>query len=172
VAAVVVLKFPELTIVDSVSAWLETPFPYVPGLLSFREVPAILKAWEGVRLDPGMIFVDGHGRAHPRRFGVACHLGLILGKPTVGIGKSRLCGWYEEPGPSRGERADLVDDEDVIGTVLRTRDRVKPVFVSVGHGMTLENCVEWTLRVTRRVRLPEPLRMADHASRVARLERA
>ncbi len=171
VATVVVLRFPDLTPIDSVSAWLETPFPYVPGLLSFREVPPILKAWESMRSEPDVVFVDGHGRAHPRRFGVACHLGLILQKPTVGIGKSRLCGWYEDPGPYRGEQADLIDGADVIGTVLRTRDRVKPVFVSVGYGMTLEKCVEWTLRVTRRVRLPEPLRLADHASRVAKLQR-
>ncbi len=171
VATVVVLRFPDLTPVDSVSAWLETPFPYVPGLLSFREVPPILKAWESMRSEPDVVFVDGHGRAHPRRLGVACHLGLILQKPTVGIGKSRLCGWYEDPGPYRGEQADLIDGADVIGTVLRTRDRVKPVFVSVGYGMTLEKCVEWTLRVTRRVRLPEPLRLADHASRVAKLQR-
>lgn len=172
VATVVVLSLPDLTLVDSVSAWLKTPFPYVPGLLSFREVPPIMKAWERLRSQPGMVFVDGHGRAHPRRFGVACHLGLILEKPTVGIGKSWLCGWYEEPGPTRGERADLLDDDDVIGIVLRTRDCVKPVFVSVGYGMMLDKCVEWTLRVTHRVRLPEPVRLADRASRTARLERA
>lgn len=172
VATVAVLRFPELTPVESVSAWLEIQFPYVPGLLSFREVPPILKAWENLRSEPDMVFVDGHGRAHPRRFGVACHLGLILEKPTVGIGKSRLCGWYEEPGPSRGQRADLLDGGEIIGTVLRTRDRVKPVFISVGHGMTLDKCVEWTLRVTHRVRLPEPVRLADRGSRAARLERA
>ncbi|NWG12322.1 MAG: endonuclease V [Acidobacteria bacterium] len=171
VATVVVLRFSDLALVESVSAWLRTPFPYVPGLLGFREAPPVLEAWERLRLDPDMVFVDGHGRAHPRRFGVACHIGMLLRKPTVGIGKSRLCGCCQEPGPNRGERADLVDEGAVVGTVLRTRDHVKPLFVSVGYGISLERCVEWTLKTTRGVRLPEPLRLADQASRKARLDR-
>lgn len=161
VATVCLLTFPELELVAHAVARLETPFPYVPGLLSFREMPPILEAVRRLDRPFQLLFVDGHGQAHPRRFGIASHLGLWLKQPTIGIGKSRLVGRYDEPGQARGARTELVDRGEVIGTVLRTRDGVKPIFVSVGYGLPLPDCVEWTLRVTPRFRLPEPIRQAD-----------
>ena len=114
--------------------------------------------------DDDLILVDGHGRAHPRRFGIASHLGLWLKHPTIGIGKSRLCGEFRQPGKRRGSSTDLVHKGEVIGKVLRTRVGVKPVFVSVGYGLPLEECVSWALAMTSRFRLPEPIRRADHLS--------
>ncbi len=144
---------------------MKTPFPYIPGLLSFREVPPILKALKKLSRLPDLILVDGHGRAHPRRFGIASHLGLWLKHPTIGIGKSRLCGEFRQPGKRRGSSTDLVHKGEVIGKVLRTRVGVKPVFVSVGYGLPLEECVSWALAMTSRFRLPEPIRRADHLCR-------
>ncbi|MDA2929068.1 deoxyribonuclease V [Acidobacteria bacterium AH-259-O06] len=161
VASVVVLSYPDLQTTESAVAKMKTPFPYVPGLLSFREIPAILKAIDKLSTLPDLIFVDGHGRAHPRRLGIAAHLGLWLTHPTVGIGKSRLCGEYRQPSNRRGSCTNLVHQGEVIGRVLRTRTGVKPVFVSVGYGLPLEECLRWTLAVTRRFRLPEPIRRAD-----------
>lgn len=160
-ATVAVLGLGDLLPIEVTVARTQTPFPYVPGLLSFREVPPILEAFSKLSQDPDLIFVDGHGRAHPRRMGIASHLGLWLKKPTIGIGKSRLCGSYEEPAEERGKWCELVDKDEVIGCVLRTRSGVKPIFVSVGTGLALETCVEWTLKVTTRFRLPEPIRVAD-----------
>lgn len=168
VASVVVLSYPDLETIESASSRMKTPFPYVPGLLSFRELPAILKAVERISAAPQVIFVDGHGRAHPRRFGIASHLGLWLNCPTIGIGKSRLCGAYEEPGEERGCETDLLDDGEVIGRVLRTRTSVKPIFVSIGYGIPLDECRRWTLAVTPRYRLPEPIRRADRLSHQSR----
>jgi deoxyribonuclease V len=161
VATVAVLAYPSLELVESSVAKATTPFPYVPGLLSFREIPPILEAIQTVSEPIDMILVDGHGRAHPRRIGIASHLGIWLEKPTIGIGKSRLCGSYQEPGQRRGSQSELVHQGEVIGKTLRTRTGVKPVFVSVGFGIPLEQCIEWTLRVTLKYRLPEPIRFAD-----------
>ena len=161
IATVAVLSLHDLQPTEVAVARVPTPFPYVPGLLSFREVPPILEAFGKLSRSPDLIFVDGHGRAHPRRIGIASHLGLWLKKPTIGIGKSRLCGSYEEPGQDRGSVSDLVDRNERIGCVLRTRSGVKPIFVSIGYGLRLEVCVEWTLEVTTRYRLPEPIRTAD-----------
>lgn len=161
IATVAILQYPGLDLVDFVVARDKTPFPYIPGLLSFREIPPILKAFHLLTVSIDLVFVDGHGRAHPRRMGIASHLGLWLDIPTIGIGKSRLCGAYQEPGKTKGARSDLRDKGELIGTVLRTRRNVKPVFVSVGNGLPLEQCVELTLRVTPRYRLPEPIRQAD-----------
>jgi deoxyribonuclease V len=161
IATVAILNLQDLQPIEVAVARVPTPFPYVPGLLSFREVPPILEAFGKLSRSPDLIFVDGHGRAHPRRIGIASHLGLWLEKPTIGIGKSRLCGSYEEPGRDRGSVSDLVDRNERIGCVLRTRSGVKPVFVSIGYGLRLEVCVEWTLKVTTRYRLPEPIRTAD-----------
>ncbi len=168
IATIALLSFPDLELVDHAAARLATPFPYIPGLLSFREIPPILEAVR--RLDRAfqLLFVDGHGQAHPRRFGIASHLGLWLNQPTIGIGKSRLVGEYEEPGMDRGARTELLHREEVIGKVLRTRTAVKPIFVSIGYGLPLEVCVDWTLRVTPRFRLPEPIR---HADRLAALNK-
>jgi deoxyribonuclease V len=129
--------------------------------LSFREIPPILQAFRSLSLPIDLVFVDGHGRAHPRRMGIASHLGLWLKKPTIGIGKSRLCGDYEEPGLERGCRSDLRHKGELVGTVLRTRRKVKPIFVSVGYGIPLERCVSMTLKVTPKYRLHEPIRLAD-----------
>jgi deoxyribonuclease V len=162
VATVVVLAFPSLELVESAVATTPTPFPYVPGLLSFRELPPILEALDRLSAAPEMILVDGHGRAHPRRFGIACHLGLWLRIPTIGVGKTRLCGEYEEPGLTKGSASPLRDGSETLGVVLRTRTRVRPVFVSVGYGLPLEACVNWTLAVTPRYRIPEPVRQAHN----------
>ncbi len=162
IAAVCVLSYPDLAIVETQSAWVETPFPYVPGLLSFREIPPILKALEGLTAPPDLIFVDGHGQAHPRRMGIASHLGLWLKQPTIGVGKSRLCGTFEEPGTERGCTTDLFHQGEVIGKVVRTRTGVKPVFVSVGYGISLARSVELVLETAPLFRLPEPIRQADH----------
>lgn len=162
VATVTVLSFPSLELVESALATTPTPFPYVPGLLSFRELPPILKALDRLSAPPEMILVDGHGRAHPRRFGIACHLGLWLRIPTIGVGKTRLCGEYEEPGLTKGSLTPLVEGTELLGAVLRTRTGVRPVFVSVGYGLPLEACVIWTRAVTPRYRLPEPIRQAHN----------
>lgn len=162
VASVAVLAYPSLDLVESAVATTPTPFPYVPGLLSFRELPPILEALDRLSAMPDMILVDGHGRAHPRRFGIACHLGLWLRMPTVGVAKTRLCGEYEEPGSTKGSLTPLVDGTELLGAVLRTRTRVRPVFISVGYGLPLEACVIWTRAVTPRFRLPEPIRQAHN----------
>jgi deoxyribonuclease V len=161
VATVAVLQYPELQLIDFTVARVRTPFPYIPGLLSFREMPPILEAFRSLSLQVDIVFVDGHGLAHPRRMGIASHLGLWLEKPTIGIGKSRLCGEYQEPGSDKGCCAELWDKGEVVGQVLRTRSNVKPIFVSVGYGIPLEDCVEMTLRATPKYRLPEPIRIAD-----------
>lgn len=165
VATAVVVSSVDFETVESAVARMKTPFPYIPGLLSFREVPPILKALKKLSRLPDLILVDGHGRAHPRRFGIASHLGLWLKHPTIGIGKSRLCGEFRQPGKRRGSSTDLVHKGEVIGKVLRTRAGVKPVFVSVGYGLPLEECVSWALAMTSRFRLPEPIRRADHLCR-------
>ena len=139
----------------------ETPLPYIPGLLSFREIPVILKAFKKLSTLPDLIYVDGHGQAHPRRFGIAPHLGLWLKHPTISIGESRLCGELREPGQRRGSSTQLIPRGEVIGQVLRTRKGAKPIFVSVGYGLPSKECVHWTLAVTPRFRLPEPIRQAD-----------
>lgn len=143
-------------------------FPYVPGLLAFREAPAALEAL--AVLGPlDLLFVDGHGLAHPRRFGIASHLGVLLDVPTIGVAKSRLVGAHDEPGPEPGSIAPLVDRGEVVGMVVRTRARARPVYVSVGHRISLEQAVELTLAFCRNFRLPEPTRLADHLSRACGL---
>lgn len=145
-------------------------FPYVPGLLSFREAPAVLAALRALKCTPDALLVDGHGLAHPRRFGIASHVGLICGLPTVGVAKSRLCGEHRQPGRARGSRVPLVDTGERIGTVLRTREGVRPVYVSVGNAVDLKAAERFVLRACAGYRLPEPTRLADHA--VARAKRA
>ena len=136
-------------------------FPYVPGLLSFREAPALLAALRRLARRPDALLCDGHGLAHPRRFGIACHLGVLAGLPSVGCAKSRLVGEHAEPGPARGSRAALRDGREVIGAVLRTRRDVRPVYVSVGHHFDLASAVALVLRCGGGRRLPEPTRLAD-----------
>lgn len=167
-AAVVVLDRMTLALREQATVTVPVAFPYIPGLLSFREMPPALEALARLRRQPDLLVVDGHGLAHPRRFGIACHLGVHLNCPSIGVAKSRLVGTHDEPGPRRGDRVPLVDGAGAtIGCVLRTRDRVTPVFVSIGHRVCLETAVALVLAMTTRYRLPEPTRLADRLSRAA-----
>jgi deoxyribonuclease V len=160
-ATVVVLTFPGLEIVEEVSAWVRPTFPYVPGLLSFREGPVLVQAFLKVKSIPDVVMFDGQGIAHPRRLGMAAHMGLWLGVPTVGCAKSRLVGKHEDPGRRKGQSAPLLDKNEKIGVVLRTRDGVKPVYVSPGHLADFETSTKLVLRCCTKYRLPEPTRLAD-----------
>ncbi|MEK6634068.1 MAG: deoxyribonuclease V [Nitrospirota bacterium] len=161
-AAVVVLSFPGLEIVETVIHRERLRFPYIPGLLSFREAPALLHAFGQLRHDPDVIFIDGHGLSHPRRAGIACHVGICVDRPVIGCAKSKLVGEFREPGLFRGSLSSLYDaDGHVIGAVVRTRDRVKPVFVSVGHRLGLADAIRLTLACGMGYRIPEPTRQAD-----------
>lgn len=164
-AAVVVLRHPELTVVETVVIGGEIRFPYVPGLLTFREAPLILAACEELTASPDLILVDGQGIAHPRRMGLAAHLGLFLERPTIGVAKSRLCGDYMMPDEVRGSVMELTDDGEVIGMVVRTKNGVKPLFISTGHKIGLDDAVAWTLACCRGFRLPEPTRQAHMAAK-------
>jgi deoxyribonuclease V len=168
IAAVSVLSYPGLEVVEQVAAEAPVSFPYVPGLLSFRETPALLPAFERLSCSPDLVMADGHGFAHPRRFGFACHLGLLLDVPTIGIAKSRLVGTHGSVGEERGASADLMDGSEVIGALVRTRARVRPVYVSVGHRISLNAAERWALACARMHRLPEPARLADRLTRAAK----
>lgn len=159
-AAVVVMRAGTLEFVERAGVVGEASFPYVPGLLSFREAPAVLKAFEALRTRPDVVLCDGQGYAHPRRMGLACHLGLWLGLPTIGCAKSRLCGTYDEPGPRAGDRSPLIDEDEVVGAVVRTRAKVKPLFVSPGHLCDIEGAVSVVLATAPKYRLPVPARAA------------
>lgn len=160
-AAVVVMAFPDLSIVSSAIARLPTRLPYIPGLLSFREVPAILEAIAKLEQPPDLLLCDGQGYAHPRRFGIACHLGLLTGIPSVGVGKTRLVGTHQDVGPERGSQQYLYHQNEIIGVVLRNRANVKAIYISSGHRVSLESAVQWVEATTSRYRLPEPVRAAD-----------
>ncbi len=168
-AAVVVLSYPELGLLTTASAELPLTFPYIPGLLAFREAPAALAAFEKVMVEPDLVVCDRHGLAHPRRMGIACHLGLYLDKPVIGLAKSKLVGDYQMPGEKPGQWSELRDRGEVIGSVVRTRERVAPVFVSIGHRIDLPTAVDIILRCTRGYRLPEPSRLAHRAAGGARI---
>lgn len=160
-AAAVVLSFPELALLETAEALLPIQFPYVPGLLSFRETPVAVKALEKLKITPDLILCDGQGLAHPRRFGVACHIGLIADVPTVGVAKSLLVGKFEGLGETRGSITPLVHRNEQVGVALRTKDKVQPVFVSVGHRIGLETATEIVLQCAPKYRLPETTRLAD-----------
>jgi deoxyribonuclease V len=162
VAAVVMWDLENQVVVEEHVAIRRLTFPYIPGLLSFREAPAVLASLRKLSRTPDVVMLDGQGLAHPRRFGLACHVGVICGVPTIGCAKSRLTGSFKEPGVRRGSRALLYDGSQVIGTVLRTRKGVKPVFVSVGHNIDLRGAEHVVLESAVRYRLPEPTRLADH----------
>ena len=163
-AAVVVLEYPSLQ-VEEVSLAVGLPgMPYVPGLLSFRETPVLVKALEALRRTPDLIIVDGQGLAHPRSFGVACHVGLIADTPTIGCGKSRLTGRHGPLPAEAGSRAELIAKGRVVGMAVRTRTGVSPVFVSVGHKVDLDSAVEWVLACCRGRRIPETTRLAHQAA--------
>jgi deoxyribonuclease V len=160
-AVVVVLTFPEMKVIETGVAWQQIAFPYVPGLLSFREAPAVLAAFANLTVEPDVVVCDGQGYAHPRRFGLACHLGVILDRPTIGCAKSRLVGAYEEPERTFGVHTPLVDHGEVVGAAVRTRPRHKPLFVSPGHKISVETAVEIALACCRGgAFLPEPTRLA------------
>jgi deoxyribonuclease V len=159
-AAVAVLSFPELALVESAVVRQPTTFPYVPGLLSFREVPAILEALEQLETLPDLLLCDGQGIAHPRRFGLASHLGVVTELPAIGVAKSRLVGRHQPVPEEKGGRRPLLHKGEVVGMVLRTRTRVRPVFVSLGHRISLETAVDHVLRCTPKYRLPETTRLA------------
>ncbi len=159
-AAVVLLDAATLEVIEEATYSGRTSFPYIPGLLSFREGPALLQAFGKLRKRPDVVLFDGQGIAHPRGFGLAAHMGLILDIPAVGCAKTRLTGSFEEPGVRRGQHSPLVHDGKWIGAVVRTKDRVKPVFVSQGHRVSLERAVEIVLQCAPRYRIPEPIRRA------------
>jgi deoxyribonuclease V len=164
-AAVVVMNLADLKIIEEAVAAKPVQFPYVPGLLSFREGPVILEALDKLKAPPDLLMIDGQGIAHPRRFGVASHIGVLLDMPTIGCAKTRLVGDYEPPQRTSGSTSLLTDAKETIGAVVRTRTGVKPVFVSIGHLMDLEDSIRVVLKSCRGYRLPEPLRRADHLSR-------
>ena len=155
-----------MQVVETALAQMPTPFPYVPGLLSFREGPVLETAFARLQAEPDVLIFDGMGRAHPRRIGIASHMGLWLQKPTIGCGKSRLTGHYAEPPNERGAFSDLIDKNEVIGAVLRTKVNVKPVFISPGHLADLPTSVEFIMRCTSKYRLPDPIRAAHNAAGV------
>jgi deoxyribonuclease V len=163
-ATVVVLSFPDLSVVEVQGYEARLTFPYVPGLLAFREIPPVVGALREVRSEVDVVIFDAHGRAHPRGQGLASHLGLFLDVPSVGCAKSRLVGEHEEPGPEKGDTADLVYREKVVGKVVRTRPRVSPVYVSVGNRIDLASSVDLVLRCCTRYRLPETTRQAHNAA--------
>ncbi|WP_433118047.1 deoxyribonuclease V [Micromonospora sp. CA-246542] len=166
-AAVTVLDARTLAVVDSAVSLGRPAFDYVPGLFAFREAPALLAALDALKTVPDLLVCDGHGVAHPRRFGLACHLGVVTGLPAIGVGKTPLVGEWEAPAAERGAWSALRDGGEVLGRVLRTRDGVKPVFVSVGHRVSLENATARVLALTPRYRLPETTRTADRLCREA-----
>ncbi len=159
-AAVAVLSFPKLELVESAVVRLPTQFPYVPGLLSFREIPAVIEAMRLLTILPDLILCDGQGRAHPLRFGIASHLGVLLNMPTIGVAKSRLIGEHVAVPARKGAWVELTHKEEVIGAVLRTRAGVRPLFVSTGHRVSLPTALDFTLRCVGRYRLPETTRQA------------
>ncbi|MFC2037512.1 deoxyribonuclease V [Chloroflexota bacterium] len=169
-AAVVVLNFPELEPVDYALAEVPVTFPYIPGLLAFREGPGVLAALEKLSTWPDLFIFDAQGRAHPRRLGLATHMGLLLDRPSIGCAKSRLTGLHQEPGNAVGEWVPLWDAQQIIGAVVRSRAGVKPLYVSIGHRIDLPTAIDFVLRCTRRYRLPETTRCAHKVAAGARLQ--
>lgn len=167
--AVVVLGYPEFNIVEVRTAEGKITLPYIPGLLSFRESPLVLAACERLGHTPDLLLVDGQGIAHPRRLGLATHLGLFLDLPTIGCAKSILCGKHRPVGEEPGSYAELLDNEEVIGAALRTKFRVRPVYVSIGHKIDLASALQWVMKCCRGYRLPEPTRLA-HLAAAGRLD--
>lgn len=172
-AAVVVVEAETLRVIEQAGVRSAARFPYVSGLLSFRELPAVLEAWDRLTVEPDVILCDGQGIAHPRRLGIAAHLGLWLDRPTIGSAKSRLCGQGDDPGPNPGDRTPLIDRGEVVGTILRTRARAGPLYVSPGHRCDLAGAVDVVLATGRGYRIPEPIRLAhDFVNRLRREAKA
>jgi deoxyribonuclease V len=169
-AAGCLYSFPTLSLLDEVCVVSPVSFPYIPGYLSFREGEAIIRAHRLLKAKPDLILVDGQGIAHPRGIGIASHIGVLLDQPTIGCAKSRLVGEFEEPDLKRGAYSPLLFQEKIVGMVVRTRDNVRPLFISPGHRIDLKNSVEIVLRTTRGFRIPEPLRRADFLSKQVKRE--
>ena len=161
VGAIVVLDVDKLSIVEQAYEIMPISFPYIPGLFSFREIPSLLAAYEKLQQKPDLLVCDGHGIAHPKRCGMASHLGVELDIPSIGCAKSRLIGTYGELGPSRGDHVPLLEEEEVLGSVLRTQDGIRPLYVSIGHKVSLPQARDWVLRLAPTYRQPETTRMAD-----------
>lgn len=165
VAAVVVLDAQTLNVIETVTATDKEQFPYIPGLFSFRELPPLIKTFNKLQTQPDLIVCDGQGYAHPRRFGLACHLGVIFDVPTIGCGKTRLLGKHKELDMTRGSMVPLIDNDEVIGNVLRTQTNTNPIYVSIGHRISLATASELILKFSPKYRLPEVIRQADQAVR-------
>ena len=161
-AAVVAMSYPELDFIEQASASGEISFPYVPGLLSFREMPVLLRAFEGLQTAPDVIFCDGSGTIHPRKFGLACHLGLWLNLPVIGVAKNLLCGEYYEVGNNKGDWSPVYYAGETVGAALRSRTGVRPIFISPGNHITIEKALEFTLQTCTAYRLPQSIRAAHH----------
>lgn len=159
-AGIVVLNLPNLQIIESAGVCTVAKFPYVPGLLSFRETPSLLEAWDKLRIKPDVLMLDGQGIAHPRRFGIACHVGIILEIPTIGCAKSILVGSHGELAPEVGSHTPLIDRGEQVGVALRTKKNVAPVYVSAGHLIDLHSAIELVMKSTSKYRQPEPTRQA------------
>lgn len=159
-SGIVVLSLPDLQVVETASVRSTAKFPYVPGLLSFRETPSFLECWEKLTTKPDVLMLDGQGLAHPRRFGIACHIGLILDLPTLGCAKSILVGRHEELALEAGSQSPLIDNGEIVGAALRTKKKVAPVYISVGHLMDLNSAVDLALKSVTKYRQPEPTRQA------------
>jgi deoxyribonuclease V len=166
--ALVVCRLPDMRILEAYTARTSATFPYIPGLLSFRETPVLLPLFKQVKIQPDVLLVDGHGYAHPRRFGIACHLGLILDLPTIGVAKRALVGSYYPPAAQAKSTSPLTDQGEVVGTVLRSQAEREPIFISVGHRLNLEEAVRVVLACLRKYRLPEPSRLAHLLANAAR----
>ncbi len=167
-AGVIVYRFPGLVEIERRKARRKLRFPYIPGLLSFRESPVLLAAFARLRAAPDLILIDGHGRAHPRLFGIACHIGVLFDKPTIGCAKSLLVGDHAEPGARQGSTAPLIFRGERVGTVLRTRENVNPIYVTQGHRMSLDSAVALVRQCLDGFRIPKPTREADHFVRELR----
>ena len=163
-AAVVVLTFPDLEVVERVTATQPTPFPYIPGLLTYREGPALEAAFNKLQHEPDVFLFDGMGRIHPRRMGIAAHMGLWLERPTIGCGKTHFVGDYADPGTEKGQFSELTHRGEKLGVVLRTRTNVKPVYISPGHLCDIDSAVAVVMRCTPKYRLPEPIRQAHNTA--------
>jgi deoxyribonuclease V len=170
-AAIAVVRADDLSVVETRTLDSAIRFPYIPGLLSFRELPAICALLRQVTVTPDLLICDGQGIAHPRRFGLACHLGVMFDVPAIGCAKTPLLGAVCEPGLARGDSSALLDRGETVGCALRTRSGVKPVYVSPGHRISVASACEWVLKLAPRFRLPEPLRLADQAARRAQADR-
>ncbi|BET95371.1 deoxyribonuclease V [Xenorhabdus taiwanensis] len=160
-AAIAVLQYPSLELVEYQVARIDTVLPYIPGLLSFREYPALIAAWQKLSLRPDLVMVDGQGIAHPRRFGIASHFGVLVDVPTIGVAKSRLCGEHALVGEVQGDRQPLMDHGEQIGVVLRSKKRCNPLYISLGHKISIDSAVFWVEQCMKGYKLPEPTRWAD-----------